>query len=201
MSKISSFLHQYIDKSQGVFLLIIAICGNFIAETLNCSLQRQLRENRFLKYLVVFFTIYISIHFTSNKKVNPFLILLNTFMIFSFFILFTRMPLYPTYITIGIFILIFFINNYLVYSNANHLLKLTDKHILITIQKILLLVLITTMIIGNLQYFRKKKTQFGNRFHYLNYLFGNYQCHKSNLPNNNHDDPHYPPLDYAFHHR
>lgn len=181
MSGTGNHLNVYIDKSKGVFLLIIAICGNFIAETLNCRLQKNLTHNRVFKYLVVFFTIYISITLTSKKTVNPFNILFNTIITFIIFILFTRMTLYPTYISISIFIFIFFTNNYLLYLNTSKYKYTSLKNLLNFSLKLLLITLFFVMVIGNIQYLQEKRKQFGSKFHFINYIFGNYQCEKIEL--------------------
>ena len=43
---------------KGIFLLILAISGNFIGETLGCKTQKMLRENMFAKQMVVYLIIY-----------------------------------------------------------------------------------------------------------------------------------------------
>ena len=181
MSKTFNPFNIYIEKSKGVLLLIIAICGNFIAETLNCRLQKQFTDNRVFKYLIVFLTIYISFTITSKNTVNPFNNLVNSIITFVIFILFTRMTLYPTYISMFIFILIFFINNYLIYLNASKKITSFDKIIINFNLKLLFSMLFIVMIIGNLQYFQEKRKQFGSKFNFINYFFGNYQCEKTEI--------------------
>lgn len=176
MSKIVNPLSLFIENSKGVFFLIIAICGNYMAETLNCQLQKELTQNRVFKYLVVFFTIYMSITLITKKPVNPFKPLLNSIIIFIIFIFFTRMTIYPTYISITIFILINFINNYLLYLNVSRPKITSQKNILNIILKLLLITLFIVMVIGNIQYFQEKRKQFGSKLKFINYLFGNYQC-------------------------
>jgi len=55
----------------GVLLLILAISGNFIAETLGCKTQKLLTENMLAKHVVILFIIYFSLGFASESNPNP----------------------------------------------------------------------------------------------------------------------------------
>ena len=147
---------DYIDKSNGIFLLILALCGNFIAETLSCQIQKQLTNNRLLKYLVVYFTIYFSITITSHRNENPFKLLVTAFIIWIIFIFFTRMGPQPTIIAIISLMIIYFINNYIDYqSEIDENSEKTNSN-LRNIQKGLLLLVIGSIIVGNYYYIQKK---------------------------------------------
>ena len=51
----------------GIFLLIIGVGGNFIAETMNCQIQKVLTKNMYAKNFVLFVIIYFSLDFSSNE--------------------------------------------------------------------------------------------------------------------------------------
>ena len=42
-----------INLITGIFLLILAVSGNFIAETLGCKTQKLLSENMFAKNIII----------------------------------------------------------------------------------------------------------------------------------------------------
>lgn len=168
---------SYIDKSNGIFLLILALCGNFVAETLSCKVQKVLTNNRFLKYLVVYFTIYFSITITSEENENPFKLLGVAAMIWIVFIFFTRMTPQATIISMICLLLIYFLNNYMNYRNNQHNLKKNDESKIKYIQKLLLIIFILSIIIGNYYYLTKKMVQYGNKFEYSTYIFGVQKCH------------------------
>lgn len=170
--------NNFIDKSNGIFLLILALCGNFLAETLSCKLQKVLTNNRLLKYLVVYFTIYFSITITSNQNENPFKLLGTAGIIWVIFIFFTRMTPTPTLIAMISLLLIYFINNYIEYkNNTNDNDNRNDNINLRNIQKLLLIFFIITIIIGNYFYLNKKISQYGKKFKYSTYIFGVQKCH------------------------
>ena len=64
---------------KGIFLLFLAVSGNFIAEVLGCNIRKVLTEKMLVKHIIVIFSIYFSIGFT----VRPNSTTHNTQSIFS----------------------------------------------------------------------------------------------------------------------
>lgn len=124
--------NKNIDKIIGIFLLIIAVCGNFVAETLSCQTQKLLSENMFAKNFIIMI-IYFAIGFTSDTIINPLILLSQTIMIWVFFIFFNKMTL-PFTITsfIGLFGIIF-LNNYIKYYKDKD--KDKNKDIILSLKK------------------------------------------------------------------
>jgi len=91
-----------------VFLLVIGISGNFVAETLGCKTQKILTENMFAKHFVVFCLIYFALNFTTDKIENPFNTLKFSFLIWIFFVLFTRMKIEFTIIVFVLAAVLYF---------------------------------------------------------------------------------------------
>ena len=88
------------DKSErdsnimnGVLLLVLAISGNFVAETMGCQLRKVLSENMYVKHAVILFIIYFSLGFTSSDDVNPLILFRNSLIIWILFVLFSKMSL------------------------------------------------------------------------------------------------------------
>ena len=86
---------------KGLFLLVLAISGNFIAETLNCKTQKLLSENMYAKHLVSLFILFFSITLFNGEE--PLKIFIKAISIYMLFLLFTRMNLI---FTIIVFILL-----------------------------------------------------------------------------------------------
>ena len=60
---------QYMDEAmKGIFLLILAVAGNFVAETLGCKTQKLLSENMLAKQVVILLILYFAIDFTSKHN-------------------------------------------------------------------------------------------------------------------------------------
>ena len=59
------------DSFKGVYLLILAISSNFLAETLGCKTQKSLSENMLAKHFTILFIIYFALDFSSSRSNNP----------------------------------------------------------------------------------------------------------------------------------
>ena len=57
---------------QGIFLLIVAVSGNFVAETMSCQTQKLLSENMYVKNAVIILIVYFSLGFASSEhNISP----------------------------------------------------------------------------------------------------------------------------------
>ena len=82
------------DTLKGVFLLVLAVAGNFIAETLGCKTQKLLSENMFAKHFISIFILYFAIGFVnSDSPQHPVTVMQTAAVIYTLFLLFTKMNL------------------------------------------------------------------------------------------------------------
>lgn len=162
---------------KGVFLLVLAVAGNFIAETLGCKTQKLLSENMFAKHFISIFILYFAIGFVNNDKPqHPFIIMILSSIIYSLFLLFTKMDL--------TFTLIVFLLLGTAYINSTFIhyykLETTDKIELIEklekIQKILYILIIILILIGFSLYFRKQYNDYYKTWSTSKFLFGVNKC-------------------------
>ena len=73
---------------KSIFLLIIAVSGNFVAETLGCKTQQLLSTNMYAKQLVTICIIYFSLSLFSNDDQYPGSNLLSATIIWFIYLLF-----------------------------------------------------------------------------------------------------------------
>ena len=59
LEKFSHITESFDTILKATLLLILSVCGNFLAETLGCQSQKVL-ENMFVKHLLLFFMIYFT---------------------------------------------------------------------------------------------------------------------------------------------
>ena len=92
---------------KGIFLLLLAVSGNFVAETLGCRTQQMLSNNMFAKHIIIFCLLYFTVGFTSGDKNprHPSEILKMCGIIYVLFLLFTKMDM--TFTTIVFALLAF----------------------------------------------------------------------------------------------
>jgi hypothetical protein len=161
----------------GVLLLILAISGNFIAETLGCKTQKLLTENMLAKHVVILFIIYFSLGFTSESNPNPIILLRNSVSIWVLFLLFTKMSLNFNIFVFGLVVLYHFINTYInYYSNKD---KKKYKKEIDNYNKILnylKYLIIGSLIVGFVLYFNKQRNDYSKNWSTFNFIFGVNKC-------------------------
>ena len=74
---------------KGVFLLILAVSGNFVAETLGCKTQKLLGESMLAKHFIILLVVYFALGFTSDGNPHPGDLAKNSLIIWIMFVLFT----------------------------------------------------------------------------------------------------------------
>ena len=68
-----------------IFLLILAVSGNFVAETLGCKTQKLLTENMFAKNIIIILVIYFALGITNKNNINPLINMYTAIIIWIFF--------------------------------------------------------------------------------------------------------------------
>lgn len=165
------------DSIRGVFLLILAIAGGFTAETLGCRSRKLLYENMLAKHITSFSILYFSIGVFSSVKVDPYENLKKTFLIYTLFILFTRMNLYFTIIVFFLFGVNFIIWNYIDFYKSKNDDKFEQKiNNLIVIQNKIFYFLILFIVIGFTLYFKEQYNANRGKWSTIDFIFGTKKC-------------------------
>ena len=173
---------------KSVFLIILAVSGNFVGNTLGCQTQSLLTSNMYVKNLLLLFIIYFTISFTDNDKNNPFELLINTFFVWLLFILFTKQNITTTIIIFILFFISYFLNNYITYyeriinenkDNIEHNTKLTNIiNDLENIKNIIFYIELFILIGGFLYYLYYQYNEYNNEFNFIKFIFGKPNCNK-----------------------
>lgn len=182
-----NFVENRIEQLQpiyGIFLLILAVAGNFIAEVMGCKTQNLLSENMFAKNFIVILSIYFSIGFASSNKVSPFTHFRRSILIWFFFIIFNKMTATITNITFILLLSILILKNWIDYFTAvdeeeNKSKIDTCFQLINMIFKIILVI----MCIGFVTYFRKQYYDYKDTdegFDFNLFLFGKVKCAEVN---------------------
>lgn len=161
----------------GVLLLILAISGNFIAETLGCKTRKLLSENMVAKHVVILFIIYFSLGFASESNLNPMILLGNSISIWVLFVLFTRMSLQFNIWVFGLVVLYHFINTYINYYSSKD--KKKYKNIIENYSKILnylKYLIIGSLIVGFVLYYNKQRKDYSKNWSTFKFIFGVNKC-------------------------
>lgn len=160
-----------------IFLLTLAVSGNFIAESVSCNMRKLLAENIYAKNLIILLIIYFSTVLISEKTITPTEHYKTTFGIWAMFMLFNKMNVHFTILT---FIILF---SALVCKNWSDYYTAVDKKKYKTqIDKLnndfkyLLITSGIIVIIGFLFYFKKQYNDHNKNFNILTFIFGRTKC-------------------------
>tara|TARA_B100000902_G_C26955523_1_gene737963 strand:- start:28 stop:576 length:549 start_codon:yes stop_codon:yes gene_type:complete len=163
---------------KGLFLLILAISGNFIAETLGCKTQKLLSENIYIKHCISLFILFFSITLFDDGIVkNPYDIFKKALSIYILFILFTRMNLQFTiivFILLGLnYIIHLYIDYYDSLNNRNYIEKSEELN---KIKNYIYAIIIVLILVGFILYFRKQYKEHYKNWSTAKFIFGVRKC-------------------------
>jgi hypothetical protein len=164
---------------KSIFLLILAINGNYVAETLNCSLQKYLTDNMYAKHFVNLLIIYFTLGFVGNDKINPTHNFMFTLGIYIVFLLFTKMDLNFSILAFIVLAVIYTLNNYLKYYEDQ---KDPDEKLNNKIRKAiynLCIGLIILILIGSIIYTRRQLKEHKD-WSTMKFIFGVTKCKSLN---------------------
>lgn len=157
------------------FLLILAISGGYISQTLGCKTQKMLTNNMFSKHLVLLMLIYFTNSSFVMESEKPTEILKLTLMIYIGYLLYTKMDIH---FTLFVFILLFVY--YILHSFKNYYKEDPEKEDyvqkIILLQKSIINYIVISIIIGFLLYAREKKIEYGKKFSLYKFLLGVPKC-------------------------
>jgi len=162
----------------GIFLLILAVSGNFIAEAMSCQIQKVLSENMYAKHAVVLMIIYFSLGYASGTgSSSPPNTMKNAFYIWFFFLMFNKMDIYFSAIVGLILFSILICKNYIEYYNKQDPKKNKENigKLLRAINTLFHMASIIT-IVGFALYFKRQHAEHYGSFSYITFLLGSSKC-------------------------
>lgn len=158
-------------------LVVLAVAGNFVAETLNCKTQKALSENMLLKNAVIFFLIYFTLNLTNQENPHPITVFRKALIVWIIFFIFNR-----THYIVNLFIFVLFIATYVIsnyvkyYQSQKEPPTILIKRLQHTIQ-LLEYALMVLLVVGFLLYFNEKRSEYtGNDWNSFKFVFGVNKC-------------------------
>jgi len=166
-----------------IFIFILIVSANFLAEIFPCRLQYLLRNNMLVKHLFGFFTILFFVRLSNSDDKNLLNIIKHSFLLYLIFVLISKSNIYFFYfilLCLGITYIINlqkeddaekFKNNEINNEEYNKKIKTYD----IITYVIYILIFIAT-IIGIFIYMGEKKIEYKKKFNYLTFFIGRAKC-------------------------
>lgn len=162
------------DLIKSIFLMLLALSGGFVAQTLGCKTQKLLTENMYVKHCVIIMLVYFTSSVFSEDK-NPNENIKTTLLIYGFYLLFTKMNIY---FTISVFILLGI--NYVISTYVKYYEKQGIEEERIDLfkdyQKKLTIGAAVLVITGFTLYANEKYKEYGKNFSLKTFMFGVLTC-------------------------
>lgn len=169
---------EYNEKIlKGFFLLLLAIMGNFTAETLGCKIRYVLTNNILVKNLLTFFLLYFAVDFTSIEGLNPIKTFEISAIIYLLFILFNKnIPIFTLIIFFLLVIGYICLSFVKYYKNINQDIYNDNIKYIENYLEINKFVIIFLLILGFIFYFKKQYKDHKKNWSTITFLFGKINC-------------------------
>ena len=171
-----------------IFIFILIVSANFLAEIFPCRIQYLLRSNMYVKHIFGLFTMIFFVVLSSGiKDKDIFTIVQISILLYILFILISKSQIYTFY-----FILMLLCITYIIHiikekekenkDEKNDTLEKINNYEYIMYVLYILIIIIT--ILGVILYMGEKKIEYKNSFNYITFFFGKPSC-KGKSPNVN----------------
>ncbi len=165
------------DILKSLFLLLLGVSSNFVAETLGCKTQKIFSENMFAKQGIILMILYFTLTFVSGSTtIHPGNNLLFTLFIWIMYLLFTKMNIEFTLLTIALFAINYVTYTYITYYKNNPTKHSETINRLEYTYNLINKFLIVFVIIGFILYFKKQYSDHSGDWSTSKFLFGKVQC-------------------------
>lgn len=178
-----------INIIDGIFLLFLAISGNFLAETMGCQMQKLLTNNMIAKQIAMFLLIFFTMDFSDSTLESPSVKFKKTVFVYILFLLLSKMDLKMTIFAIILLAILYISHIYKKYyeaiiseNNPNNIKKSEKEEYaksittISNLQKILMTLTGGVILVGFFIYLIEKKQEHKKSFNLIKFIFGVKKC-------------------------
>lgn len=151
-----------------VFVLYLIISSNFLAQLFPCRLQYALNNSMFAKHVVGYMTLLFFVVLSSGEKYSTSEALYYSFLIYTLFLISTRM----TFSYFKVFITLLGVL-YIIHLYEKELVGNKKLNIFRSILQVFVLVL---LLLGFMFYYIEKRVEYRNNFSFSTFLLGKPTC-------------------------
>jgi Ca2+/Na+ antiporter len=168
----------------GIFLMMVAISGEYIGKMFPCGLQKLFERNIYCKYILAFFILFVATILSNEnliKNKNILLLFGISVLLYIWLICMTKMHIY---FFITLVIILFILYTYVQYYEHNKSDNpdkpdKPDKKTYDIITLILFILSIVITIVGFLLYYGEKKYEYKKMFSWKTFIFDTVVCNKT----------------------
>jgi len=158
---------------KSLFLLLLAVFGNFLGGTLSCKTQYYANNYMIVKHLLLFMIIYFSNNLFLDANVNPIYGLKISIIIYLIYLIVTKQDIIFTIIFLLLLMFLYIIDNFQNYYEKNNK-EIYQK--LMYYRNIIKYLLIINLVIGFFIYIIKQLNEYNVNFDITKFIFGIVNC-------------------------
>ncbi len=159
----------------GIFLMMIAISGEYIGKMFPCGFQKLFEGNIYYKYILAFFILFVSIILSKEeltKDHNILFVFGISLLLYIWLICMTKMNVY---FFISLLIVLFVLYAYIQYYDYHKLEEKEKKtYNIVTLTFFIFAIVIT--VVGFLLYYGEKKYEYKKMFSWNTFFFDTVKC-------------------------
>ena len=180
-----------VNKIVFIFICFIVIAGGEVRQVLSCQMQKQLRDNGYLKHIIgillIFTFIMLEGGWSFNKELesrkpvswengDSLSSLVYGVILYFVFLLTSKMNYKINIFVYILFFLLYIINTERLFLFERSVItNLTNNNIKL-VELTLLIIALCTGVYGIIEYYLKQVKEYKNKFTLNNFLFGTKQC-------------------------
>lgn len=180
-----------VNKVVFIFICFILIAGGEVRQLLSCGMQKQLRDNTYLKHIVGILLIFIFIMMEGGWSLNKELqdkkpvswengdsvgTLIYGIILYFIFLLTSKMNFNINILFYLLFFILYIINSERIFLFNRSVITNTTNSNIELIELILLIFGVCLGVYGIVEYYLVKKNEYKNKFTINNFLFGTNPC-------------------------
>ena len=168
--------------TSSIFLIYLSLSTGFLTSLLGCQIYNFTKNNIYFRHFILILFIYFAFDITSkfNNFLHPLITFILSLFIYVLFILFSKMTLFYTILVLFLIVIIAVINKFKRYYNntlSDNEKKLQNSIITLNeVENLIILLILSTILIGSVKYYFSKKREYGKSFNYITFFFGNIKC-------------------------
>ena len=168
--------------TSSIFLIYLSLSTGFLTSLLGCQIYNFTNNNIYFRHFILILFIYFAFDITSkfNNFLHPLITFILSLCIYVLFILFSKMTLFYTILVLFLIVIIAVINKFKRYYNntlSDNEKKLQNSIITLNeVENLIILLILSTILIGSVKYYFFKKKEYGKSFNYITFFFGNIKC-------------------------
>ena len=163
------------DTSTALSGMYLWLLFGFFSTLIGCDLQRIVSTNIYVKHFVALITFFFLMTVIDTENdVGIVDTWFKTFLVYILFLMSTKNKLLTSIIVLTLLIIDQTIKIHMQYTLKHNPEK--DVSNLTKIRETLFIILVAIIIIGYIHYFIRARSEFGNDFSYLKFIFGTISC-------------------------